>query len=470
MRRFVTILIFFLTVCACAAAGSVRDEAHFYSQAGPASEGCTWVIKSEEGGDRYEGKWYLIDVHGNLLTDDSMEVHRAYFHEGLIAVGNGSAMGCIDTEGNVVIPFEWDWIQDFHSGAAAVKKDGLYGLINREGELILPCAYDEIIAMGQSGLFVVRQGGGYGLANAGGEITLPCVMDMIFFGAQFRDGLLSVHSSEGFGYVNRRGEMAIPCQFYSAYEFSEGLARVYIMDEARDTAEQASGRWGFIDTDGDVVFTLPEGCYPVGDFHEGLALVTDDHGQFGYVDSMGVLSVAFAPWGKAGDFHDGRALVIGSGGIGFIDRTGAEVIPCELEAAWPFSAGRALVTKDGTDYLIDPDGCEILSLGDLHGTNAGTDRYLVVYKTADGEAKYGLLRDDGVLTIPCEYDWLSVYDDFVDVAVHETDFSGKSGYMSLDGEVIVPCEYDDAYYGDGYFTLIRDGYLTFMDRDGNVTF
>ena len=44
------------------------------------------------------------------------------------------------------------------------------------------------------------------------------------------------------------------------------------------------------------------------------------------------------------------------------------------------------------------------------------------------------------------------------------------GFISLAGDVIVPCEYDHGYYRNGYFTLIQDGYLTILDRAGNLVF
>ena len=66
----------------------------------------------------------------------------------------------------------------------------------------------------------------------------------------------------------------------------------------------------------------------------------------------------------------------------------------------------------------------------------------------------------------CQWDGVLVYPDGV-ICV---DLSGKIGFLNCDGEIVAPCIYDDGNYGDGYFTLIRDGYLTILDQDGLVVF
>ena len=48
-------------------------------------------------------------------------------------------MGFIDTEGNVIVDFDYDVVSDFHEGYARVKKDGYWGLVNAAGIEVIPC-------------------------------------------------------------------------------------------------------------------------------------------------------------------------------------------------------------------------------------------------------------------------------------------------------------------------------------------
>ena len=47
---------------------------------------------------------------------------------------------------------------------------------------------------------------------------------------------------------------------------------------------------------------------------------------------------------------------------------------------------------------------------------------------------------------------------------------GKWGFIDTTGKEIIPCEYDSAAYGEGYFVLIKDEYLTIWDKDFNRVF
>lgn len=50
--------------------------------------------------------------------------------------------GYIDTNGDLVIPFEYEEARDFDGGIAAVMKNGKYGCIDRQGKVLVPFSYD----------------------------------------------------------------------------------------------------------------------------------------------------------------------------------------------------------------------------------------------------------------------------------------------------------------------------------------
>ena len=62
-----------------------------------------------------------------------------------------------------------------------------------------------------------------------------------------------------YGFILHDGTVVVKPKYIEAHEFSEGLAAV--MD--------TNHRWGFINTAGKRVFTLPSYVSKVGDFNEG---------------------------------------------------------------------------------------------------------------------------------------------------------------------------------------------------------
>ena len=121
-------------------------------------------------------------------------------------------------------------------------------------------------------------------------------------------------------------------------------------------------------------------------------------------------------------FSEGLTCVEKDGKYGFIDTIGKVVVPCQYDDADSFSDGFARVKKDGKWRYIDTTGKEV---------------------------------------IPCQYDNGYSFNKGFVVVVKDMKF----GFIDLTGKEVIPCEYDCVEYGEGYFTLIKDGYLTILDKD-----
>lgn len=125
--------------------------------------------------------------------------------------------------------------------------------------------------------------------------------------------------------------------------------------------------------------------------------------------------------------HEGFAPVEKDGKWGSVDMTGKQVIPCQGDYFTNFREGLARVKKNG---------------------------------------KYGFVDTTGKVVIPCQYD--STWDfseGFARVRKGE-----KTGFVDKNGKEVIPCEYDVAAYGEGYFALIKDEYLTILDKNLNRVF
>lgn len=160
----------------------------------------------------------------------------------------------------------------------------------------------------------------------------------------FSDELARVYQhvdGEGkYGFINKFGEVVIPFEWEYAYSFSEGLAVV--------AGKNANGAWkmGVIDKTG--ALTIPLEWDALMSFSDGLAAALDDS-RFSYIDKTGARVISLDGVDSIYSFSEGLARVMKedefSGGtlMGFIDKTGAVVIPFQWQYARDFSEGLALV-------------------------------------------------------------------------------------------------------------------------------
>lgn len=139
------------------------------------------------------------DEHGNLLSIrgvTSVKTCKSYTHENLKGSGatlvsakdtlwvqKGNQWGLVNLEGTVLLPFEYDEIDD---GAwldpttpyAIVKKDGKWGMVDTAGKVLLPCNYSSI-QWGDEGYLNIQEDatGKYGIYHLGTmKITTPCIL------------------------------------------------------------------------------------------------------------------------------------------------------------------------------------------------------------------------------------------------------------------------------------------------------
>jgi hypothetical protein len=127
-----------------------------------------------------DGKWGLKDNYGNVIIQPKYDAIHNGFEEGLIGVklifpvGDVgyyvNKWGFLNRNGQVVIPFEYDWAGPFVSGRACVrlkheKSDYTiikkFGYIDRSGKVVIPVKYDDASAFGCFGTAKVTLNGEY---------------------------------------------------------------------------------------------------------------------------------------------------------------------------------------------------------------------------------------------------------------------------------------------------------------------
>lgn len=202
----------------------------------------------------------------------------------------------------------------------------------------------------------------------------------------FSEGLAAVVVDGKIGFIDRNGTMVIEPVF-DGRQATSAESGLYVFAGDRALIRD-KGKYGFIDKKGTVIIEPQyDRAFP---FREGLAaVVTGD--KVGYIDRSGNEVIAqryhYDPQ-LTGDpsFYDGRAKVVkrSDGNViqGFIDKTGREVISLQAWSVEPFSDGLALIRDDSGDkrelYYIDPDGNRQVQLD---------DRYSRAYRFYSGMAR-----------------------------------------------------------------------------------
>ncbi len=337
--------------------GKMLIDASGYESAGGFSEGLAPVFSSRKG-------WGFIDKTGDLVIAPKFESALG-FSEGLAAVLLNDKWGFINRSGSLVIDHQFDWVADFSEGVAVVERSlepprpkapppgshtTPHSVIIEVWDLLADGSdqdrleHAEFMLIDTSGQTVAK------LDNTKLEVNIDY--------GRFSEGLLCAFSPEkdARGYVNKTGEFVIEPKFAEAGPFSEGLARVAVLENEME-------KLGFIDKKGD--FVVPPGFNTDFDFRrnssgfsEGLAGVSEGlnpsrtkESTFIYIDKAGKIVLA-TEFFYAGEFRDGLAIVYSdrTNRWGYIDKTGKVAIPLQYESANDFSDGLALVG------LLAPNG------------------------------------------------------------------------------------------------------------------
>lgn len=110
---------------------------------------------------------------------------------------------------------------------------------------------------------------------------------------------------------------------------------------------------GYMDPFGHTVIDLSEGGYSdLYPFHEGLAAVKNQKGKIGFIDKTGQLVIP-CDYDERAYFCDGLCGVKKDGKWGYIDQAGNAVIPFMYDNAYGSGNGLASVVKDGKCGLVD---------------------------------------------------------------------------------------------------------------------
>lgn len=333
-------------------------------------------------------------------------------------------------------------------------------------------------AIWSEGIYCYSNGDRCGYLSEEGDRITSCLYEEAM---PFSEGLACVRLDGKYGYIGKDGETMLPFIYDQASSFREGVAYFSIGEE-----------YGLIDPEGNVVLELKD-CDSISPFREGLAYFSVD-GRYGYMNKNGD-TIVEPIYDDVGYFHNGIAIVIKDGLGGVIGKDGSEILPPEYIAIRTLGScilaqkgdrlffydtdgneissapGNQASEGDGIYYIsidnktgfADEDGRIILDPV-YEGIRPIPARELVMVQNEEGE--YGILDYEGNITVPfCRYDSVSYFEG--DRAVVEA--NEKYGVLRYDGTLEMPIEYDKIeLFSDGSVAVWEGDTVELTDSGGNL--
>lgn len=277
-------------------------------------------------------------------------------------------------------------------------------------------------------LFPYQDGTRYGYMNVLGELVIE---PQFVLAGEFSEGMAPV-SDDGraTGFINQIGELVIEPRFSYAGPFHQGLAVVGVPGVDADAPFLST----YIDRVGRFVFG-EQRFFAAEAFSEGLAAVSYDGEQYGYIDLLGNLAIELQ-FANAESFREGLAPVQFGGQYGFIDHGGRFGIDPQFEAAAPFQEGLAQVEIEGKTGYINQRGDFIIEPTFDYGCNFAEGRALVAQA---GQLFYIDNAGNRVIDLPNLTQAQAFAEGLAAVAVDD-----QYGFIDLQGALVIPPQFSDA--------------------------
>jgi hypothetical protein len=292
------------------------------------------------------------------------------WQNGYAILGKAGKYGMIDSNARIVVPLKYTEMREFHSGLARIKdENNKFGFITPMARIAIEPVYDSASEFyeKESGNDIttisVAINGNLGLITNEGKTVIPPEMDFI---GEFKDGMALCKKDGKFGYIGTDGQWIVQPQFMKVTAFDKGKAQ----------ASPDGQKWGLINEKG--IYILQPEYDEIKEYVEGMAQLRQAD-KWGFVNMSGQVAVK-PQFAEENNYVEGFALVkyfeksykdkpgptykdvlpkakIAEPGWGFVDKIGTLVTGPFFQEAHNFKNGIALVTlKGGVSGYINRRG------------------------------------------------------------------------------------------------------------------
>ena len=344
----------------------------------------TYSDLTDEGGERWSvrrnGKMGIVKVgeaNGSFRVETIVPCEydqvQTINDDEYYFVTNGPLHGLLDWEGKTVIACVYDDV-DLNKYVVffSVKRNGQKGLVSRTGEELVPCAFDDCGVIDEYFLWM-RKDNTYGIYSSEGEKVQPCKFSSFFVyeGKKKKEVSLSdfaqldrrqhpdlyaVVSGKVGTLDSKKFTTKLPCAYDYLSDFAPRMKLTNgVLTEQRLAVCRLNGKYGIVNSEGKQIQPMGfdelrnDVSDPLSKELPDMGSARDLHVRIG--DKWGILTadgeqLAEVKFDSVGVFHDGLAVVKAAERYGYIDRSGAIVIPIQWMAAYDFSEGLAALRVD----------------------------------------------------------------------------------------------------------------------------
>ena len=310
-----------------------------------------------------------------------------YFSDERIAIKN-DRWGMIDARGEIVLPFEYDFLSNFERDSLCVfYKNGSWGKIHRNGQVIFVDDFNTLFKYQtpyKENRKYVCISDKCGVLDNEGNIVIPLIYDGML---TFYNGVSSVRLVNKFGIIDESNEIIIPFEYESIMDLDK---------EGNNFIVRQNGRTGTMLLDGTITIPLE------------YDLIRQDYRHSNYL------------------------FVEKNRKKGIIDRKGKIIVPLIYDEL--FTGKTIIVKKGGKSSVIHPDGHIIIPM--IEGTLSRYNQKKQIY-FLETKGKYGLIDSIGKELIRPLYDQISDYS-FNYISVKK---DKKEGLLDPDYNMIIPPTY-----------------------------
>lgn len=303
-------------------------------------------------------------------------------------VTNGPLHGLLRWDGETIIACVYNDIDlNKYVGFCSVKRNGQKGLMSRAGEELVPCAFDDCGVIDEHILWT-RKDNTYGIYSSEGEKVQPCKFSSFFIyeGKKKKEVSLSdfaqldrrqhpdlyaVVSGKVGTLDSKKFTTKLPCAYDYLSDFATRMKITNgVLAEQRLAVCRLNGKYGIVNSEGKQIQPMGfdelrnDVSDPSSKELPDMGAARDLHVRIG--DKWGILTangeqLAEVKFDSVGVFHDGLAVVKAAERYGYIDRSGAIVIPIQWMTAYDFSEGLAALRVDKKHFqFIDTAGTVVI--------------------------------------------------------------------------------------------------------------
>lgn len=195
----------------------------------PFSEGLAKISRLDENGEsRIDG---IINTDGKFIVEPRFvkKINSVFelfddfdkYSNGLLRMPENDKYGFLDRNGDVAVPFIFDWATSFENGFAGFVVDESAGFIDRNCNMVIEPTYQDA-AFFVDNMFFVKQNNKWGAINFDERVVVEFQFDSI---GVYQEGLVPIRMNNKWGILDLQGDFNVEPRFDNPPIFRDGILK-----------------------------------------------------------------------------------------------------------------------------------------------------------------------------------------------------------------------------------------------------